>query len=169
MKTFNYSQTHYSKTSYGKTSYGKKRGFSLIELMIVVAVVGLLAAVAYPSYLDQVRKGKRATAATSILECAAIMERRYTITSNYEDDVCGTVDADNEDYDITVNRDPNGLGNCISDNNNSDCYLITAAATGPSVGNDEACATMTYNHLNAKGSTIAGGGDGENSICWRTN
>jgi len=48
----------------------KERGFTLIELMIVVAIVGILAAVAYPSYQDHVRKGNRAAAQAFMMEVA---------------------------------------------------------------------------------------------------
>jgi type IV pilus assembly protein PilE len=53
-------------------------GVTLIELMITVAVVALLAAVAYPSYVEQVRKSKRTDARTALLQAAQQMERCYT-------------------------------------------------------------------------------------------
>lgn len=59
-------------------SLGKWRGFTLIELMITVAVVAILAAIAYPSYLDQIRKSRRADAKAVLLETAQWMERFYT-------------------------------------------------------------------------------------------
>ena len=141
------------------TKHLKTKGFTLLELMIVVAVVGVLAAVAYPSYLDSVHKGKRATAATSILECDSILERRFTITNSYSDDACSNID--NDDYTISVNV------SCTS-NGNSSCFDITATA-GPSLDQDEACATLTYNHLTTKGATRKDGSAGDNDICWRTN
>jgi type IV pilus assembly protein PilE len=62
------------------------RGFTLIELMITVAIVGILSMVAYPSYLGYIQKGKRATAQAGLMELASkeqtyLLDRRsYTAT-----------------------------------------------------------------------------------------
>ncbi|MDF1589442.1 MAG: type IV pilin protein [Gammaproteobacteria bacterium] len=61
----------------------KINGFTLIELMIVVAIIGILAAIAYPSYLDQVRKTRRANAQSDLVELASFMERYYTEKFTY--------------------------------------------------------------------------------------
>jgi type IV pilus assembly protein PilE len=62
---------------------GAMRGFTLIELMIVVAVVGILAAIAYPAYTDSVMKGKRAQARTALLELMQQQERYMTQHNSY--------------------------------------------------------------------------------------
>ncbi|OUM03885.1 type IV pilin protein [Variovorax sp. JS1663] len=59
------------------------RGFTLIELMIVVAVVALLAAIAYPAYTDSVRKGRRAQARTALMELLQQQERYMTQNNTY--------------------------------------------------------------------------------------
>jgi type IV pilus assembly protein PilE len=58
-------------------------GFTLIELMIVVVVIAILGAVAYPSYQDHVRKAKRAEARTALLKTAQVLERWYSDRSTY--------------------------------------------------------------------------------------
>lgn len=61
----------------------RSRGFTLIELMIVVAVVAILAAIAYPSYQDQVRKSRRGQAKAELVEYAQLAERFHTVQNTY--------------------------------------------------------------------------------------
>lgn len=60
-----------------------QKGFTLIELMIVVAIVGVLTAVAYPSYAEHVRRGHRADARAGLLQAQQWMERAATATGVY--------------------------------------------------------------------------------------
>lgn len=61
----------------------KSNGFTLIELMIVVAVIGLLAAIAIPSYQDSVRKGRRAEGRAALTELLQQQERYMTQMNSY--------------------------------------------------------------------------------------
>ena len=61
----------------------KSQGFSLIELMIAVAIVGIIAAIAYPSYTSQIEKGKRAECRSGLLKTMQQQERYYTQFNQY--------------------------------------------------------------------------------------
>lgn len=60
-----------------------QQGFTLIELMIVVAIVGILSAIAYPSYAEYIRKGHRADARAGLLQAQQWLERASTATGVY--------------------------------------------------------------------------------------
>ncbi|HET6628789.1 MAG TPA: type IV pilin protein [Woeseiaceae bacterium] len=68
--------------------HGRMRGITLIELMIVVVIVGILAAVAYPSYQNHVRKSKRSEGKAQLMETAQELERCYTRFGRYNDGNC---------------------------------------------------------------------------------
>ena len=62
-------------------------GFTLIELMIVVALIAIIAAIAYPSYIDSVRKGRRADAETGLMQAAHKLENFYARNATYTEDL----------------------------------------------------------------------------------
>ncbi len=59
------------------------QGFTLIEIMIVVAIIAIIAAIALPNYQNQIRASRRGAAASCMLEMAQQMERRFTTSLNY--------------------------------------------------------------------------------------
>lgn len=87
----------------------KLQGFTLIEIMIVVAIVAILASIAYPSYQEQVRKSRRTEGQALLLELASKQERFYTenntYTTNLVDDLGYATDpaiTENEWYQVNV-------------------------------------------------------------------
>jgi len=68
---------------------GRQFGFTLVELMIVVAIIGILAAIAYPSYTQYVQRANRAEARSVLLEASQFLERNYTLANRYDQDSAG--------------------------------------------------------------------------------
>lgn len=66
-----------------KLSHKRIAGFTLVELMIVVAIIGILAAIAYPSYIESVRKGKRAEGRAAVTSLLQQQERYFTQNNTY--------------------------------------------------------------------------------------
>ena len=68
-----------------KLNHKRIAGFTLVELMIVVAIVGILAAIAYPSYIESVRKGNRAEGRAALTSLLQQQERFFTQNNTYVD------------------------------------------------------------------------------------
>lgn len=69
-----------------KLNTKSNNGFTLIEVMIVVAIVGIIVAIALPNYVEHVRRSKRADAKAVLLENAQILERQMSIVNKYNSD-----------------------------------------------------------------------------------
>ena len=126
----------------------KQQGFTLVELMITVVVVGILAAIAIPSYTNYVKKTRRSMAAACLQENAQFLERWYTSKMTYVGATAQPCATEIQPfYDITVT--PTGARS----------FTATAAPKGAQAS--ETCGTLT---LNDKGQRTASGGT--TSKCW---
>ncbi len=155
----------------------RQRGFTLVELMIVVAIVGILSALAYPSYQSYTQKTRRVAAAGCLMELAQWMERNFTTCLRYDRTgaapaACATV--------VTSAQLP--VLNCRNELTNAYTFQFTAAvapATNPAQAGyaleavpgavqagDTRCATITLNQAGVKGATGTDATTASNS-CWR--
>lgn len=147
-------------------------GFTLIEMMIVVAVIGILAAVAYPNYQEYLAKTRRAEARATLLILSQFMERHRTTNGSYgemgedEDDVAVLV---RPTLPITVVPQGDGAAYYEISFNEDDiddlatAYLLQAERRGVMSG--DKCGTLTLRSNGAKGITSADTGVTP-STCW---
>lgn len=92
-------------------AYQKMRGITLLELMIVVVIVGIMAAIAYPNYRDFAARAKRNEAKAILLEIAQNQERFYLQNSTYGTlsqlgYVADIIETDTGSYDVTIAPPP---------------------------------------------------------------
>lgn len=123
-------------------------GFTLIELMIVVAIIGIIAAIAYPSYQEYVRSAKRADAETALMELSHFMERYYTGNGKY-------VKADGTAPTLPFTKAPRDSSTktytleFAEGSPTASKYVVQAVPEG-SMANDK-CGTLTLSNTGAKG------------------
>ncbi len=118
-------------------------GFTLIELMVVVAIVAILAAVAYPSYTQHVLASKRGLAKAEMVEYAQRAERHHTLNNSY------TSFTFSETGSRTVNSPRTGTAAyTVTIAPAASTFVITATPAGPQAR--DKCGTLTVNQANQK-------------------
>lgn len=131
----------------------KTRGFTLIELMIVIAVLSIIVAVGYPSYMEHVKKSRRAEGMGQLLELADRMERAYSDQGTYPTSISEVYVAttDGGFYTLSI----------VTANNVS--FTVSASPTSLGKQNTDKCKTFTLTSLGQKSIS----GSVPNSQCWK--
>ena len=124
------------------------RGFTLIELMIVIAIVGVLVAIAYPSYTNSLIKGNRAAAKSFMLEVAQ-KEQQYLLDTRAYFDATTATPATWDAVGIKVPTEVTNFYDVVADGDNTTTppsFTITATAKGRQLKDGN----LTLNHQGTK-------------------
>ena len=154
-----------------------QKGFTLIELMITVAIIGILASVAYPSYREYVNKSRRVQAKTTLVAAQQWMERFYTENFRYDKNSANVAVTDASQFPSRFSvSPPPGEGSAM--------YTITVTVTdgvrdvftvnavrkaGSAMANDR-CGDLSFYHLNRRKLTNHKGFGSDAAAldyCWR--
>ncbi len=139
-----------------------RSGFTLIEMMIVLCIIGILAAVAIPAYEKYIQKTRRSEGQTALMELYLAENEYYqdnyvytTLAALYPGDATGESSYDNMDYyDIT-----------LLPSAPTSYFTLTATATNAQV-EDTVCATLSINQLGTKSAKDSDGNAADLSTCW---
>ncbi|WP_423187360.1 type IV pilin protein [Alishewanella sp. d11] len=125
----------------------KQSGVTLIELMVAVAIVGILAAIAYPSYQEYVLRANRTAATACLMEHAQFMERTYTQNLRY--DPTGIALPATQCQQELADRYTFALAAVAART-----FQLTAEPKGPQ---NDGCGTLSLNQAGQKGASGKGG------------
>jgi len=139
-----------------RDAQGRARGFTLIEVMIVVAIIAIIAAVALPAYFDSVRKSRRGEAISALNQIAQQQERWRANNTTYSNSLAAGA--------LNVANPSSGYYTLSVGGNTATAYVATATAAGAQAS-DAKCTTLT---LSMSGGTITYGSTGTATPnkCW---
>lgn len=131
----------------------RMRGFSLLELMIVVAVIGILSAIAYPSYQSYTKRAQRSQARTVLLEDAQALERGFTLNNTY---VGLSV------LEVNSPKEGTAVYNIDLPVQTATAFTLRAIPVTGELMDGDACGSLTLTSLGVKGVT----GTASVAECW---
>lgn len=140
----------------------RHNGFTIIEVMIVVAIVAILAAVALPSYRDYILRGKLVDAHNSLSDFRVRMEQYYQDNRRYDDGAgnCGATAPTSKYFTFTAPA-------CVPAANPAQTYVATATGVA---GEGLSGFAFTINEANARTTTVSApattNGWSSNAACW---
>jgi type IV pilus assembly protein PilE len=144
----------------------RQDGVTLLELIVVMIIIGVLAAVAIPSYRNYVIRSNRADAKDALLALATAQEKHYLQCNTYATDIANAPDCVAGELQGTL-ASKNGWYTLAIDAADATGYTVSAvAAAGENQFQDTACRSFTVTNLGVRTAADDGGGD-NTAECWR--
>jgi type IV pilus assembly protein PilE len=140
---------HMRHSRYDSNAFSRLKGFSLLELLIALVIIGILVSITYPSYLNYLYQSRRTDAMTTLSQTQMILERCYSQNFSYNA-ACTALPT----FPLTS---PQSFYTITLSNLGASTYTLTAVPRGAQA-TDTTCATMTVNQANVK--------TGTNTVCW---
>ena len=152
-----------------------QQGFTLLELMVVLVIVAVIAAFAYPSYMNSVQKSRRTDAFTSLNEIAHLQEEYFIRNRSYAKELKqlgysdNTIDSEKKEYDISMSAEPSGCsGNSTLVCQSFEVSAVPNTQAGQPTGQakDENCQVLILNNQGRKTAKDKSDNDSTQQ-CWR--
>ncbi|WP_301415104.1 type IV pilin protein [Microbulbifer spongiae] len=125
-------------------------GFTLIEVMVVVAIIGIIAALAYPSYMEHVRKSNRTEAKVVLNDVAQRLQRCFTAYSAYNNDACTVAGAISDGNTIDSEHGYYSIAGVLTPTT----FVLTATAvSGSPQAGDKRCKTLSLDQAGKRDAT----------------
>ena len=154
-----------------------QKGFTLIELMITVAIIGILASVAYPSYSEYVNKSRRVQAKKTLVAAQQWMERFYTENFRYDKNSANVAVTDASQFPSRFSvSPPPGEGSAMYTitvtvtDGVRDVFKVNAVRKAGSAMENDRCGDLSIDHLNRRIVTNHNGFGSDAAAldyCWR--
>jgi type IV pilus assembly protein PilE len=149
----------------GRAPVARAAGFTLIELMIVVVIVGLLAAIAYPGYQQYVKRSRRADAKAALTEMAQFMERYYSENNSYSAASLPMTVSPREGiaaYNLKFGSSCTDGSTSVNTSPQANCFLVQAIPVANGLMDGDECGSLW---LDNTGNKVVSGEAGA-AQCW---
>ncbi|RUQ95605.1 type IV pilin protein [Legionella septentrionalis] len=142
-----------------------KKGFSLIELLVVLLIIGIITTIAYPSYREYITRARRSDGQAALLNLASRMERHYSEHNTYQTATIGTGKSTDV---LSSNASPEGWYVVAITSATESNFTLRATPVRAQATSDTRCQALTLNSLGVKGITAGPGGTptGTAAQCW---